>query len=114
MLLTMMKGKIHGALVTETLLHYEGSIGIDKNWLQASGILPNEKVDVYNVNTGARFQTYAIEAPTGSKTISLNGAAARLAQVDDKLIIVAFALLDEVEAQLIKPKIVFLNSEKEH
>ena len=78
MLLTLMKSKIHRARVTQCDMHYEGSISIDRDWLDEVGILPYEQVDVLNINTGARFTTYAIEAPRGSKTIGINGAAARL------------------------------------
>ena len=72
MFLTVMKSKLHRATVTQADLHYEGSISIDKDFLEASNILPHEAVDVLNINTGARFTTYAIEAPRGSKVIGLN------------------------------------------
>ena len=81
MLLTLMKSKIHRARVTQCDMHYEGSISIDRDWLDEVGILPYEQVDVLNINTGARFTTYAIEAPRGSQTIGINGAAARLVPV---------------------------------
>ncbi len=77
MLLTMLKAKLHRATVTQADLDYEGSIAIDRDLLDASGILPNEQVDVLNITNGARFTTYAIEAPRGSKVIGVNGAAAR-------------------------------------
>jgi len=80
MLLTMMKAKIHRATVTQCDMHYQGSISVDEDWLDRVGILPNEQVDVLNINTGARFTTYAIPAERGSQTIGINGAAARLAQ----------------------------------
>ena len=76
----MMKAKIHRATVTQCDLNYQGSISVDEDWLDKVGILPNEQVDVVNINTGARFTTYTIPAPRGSKTIGINGAAARLAQ----------------------------------
>ncbi|MGY3138031.1 L-aspartate-alpha-decarboxylase [Bradyrhizobium sp. USDA 4501] len=91
MQVTLMKGKIHRAHVTEADLHYEGSISIDRNLIEAAGFLINERVDIYNIDTGARFSTYVIEAPAGSGTIGLNGAAARLAMAGDKVIIVAYA-----------------------
>ena len=78
MYLTMMKAKIHRAMVTQCDMHYQGSISVDEDWLDRVGILPNEQVDVLNINTGARFTTYAIPAERGSKTIGINGAAARL------------------------------------
>ncbi len=89
MLLTMMKAKLHRATVTQADLEYEGSIAIDRDLLEASGILPHEQVDVLNITTGQRFTTYAIEAPRGSRTIGVNGAAARLVQRGDKVIVVS-------------------------
>ena len=90
MLLTLMKAKLHRATVTQADLDYEGSIAIDRDLLEASGILPHEQVDVLNITNGARFTTYAIEAPRGSRVIGVNGAAARLVQKGDKLIVVAY------------------------
>jgi len=105
MQLTMMKGKIHRATVTQCDMHYEGSISVDEDWLDAAGILPHEQVDVLNINTGARFTTYAIAAPRGSHTIGINGAAARLAQPRDLVIIIAYAVMDEHAARGYKPKV---------
>ena len=107
MQLTMLKAKIHRARVTQCDMNYEGSISIDQDWLDQVGILPNEQVDVLNINTGARFTTYAISADRGSKTIGINGAAARLAQPDDLVIILAYAQMDEVAARVHNP-VVFL------
>ena len=90
MLLTMMKAKIHRATVTQCDMHYQGSISVDEDWLDRVGILPNEQVDVLNINTGARFTTYAIPAERGSQTIGINGAAARLAQKEDLVIIISY------------------------
>jgi aspartate 1-decarboxylase len=109
MQVTLMKGKIHRARVTEADLHYEGSISIDKQLIDAAGFLVNERVDIYNIDTGARFSTYVIEAPSGSGIIGLNGAAARLAMPDDKLIIVAYANFDEAEARIFKPRVVLVD-----
>jgi aspartate 1-decarboxylase len=109
MQVTMMKGKIHRARVTEADLHYEGSISIDKTLIDAAGFLINERVDIYNIDTGARFSTYVIEAPAGSGIIGLNGAAARLAMTGDKVIIVAYASFDEVEAKAFKPRVVMVD-----
>lgn len=106
MQLTMMKGKIHRATVTETDLHYEGSIGIDRAWMDEAGLLPNEQVHVVNVNNGERLVTYVIEKPAGSKTISLNGAAARKAEVGDVVIIIAYAAMTDQEARQFQPKVV--------
>ena len=107
MQLTMLKAKIHRARVTQCDMNYEGSISIDQDWLDEVGILPNEQVDVLNINTGARFTTYAISADRGSKTIGVNGAAARLAQPDDLVIILAYAQMDEAAARAHNP-VVFL------
>ena len=107
MQLTMLKAKIHRARVTQCDMNYEGSISIDQDWLDEVGILPNEQVDVLNINTGARFTTYAISAQRGSKTIGINGAAARLAQSDDLVIILAYAQMDEAAARAHNP-VVFL------
>src|SRR6266511_3324722 len=99
MQITLMKGKIHRASVTQADLHYEGSISIDRALLDAAGFLINERVEIYNIDTGARFATYVIEAPKGSGTIGLNGAAARLAMIGDKVIIVAYSAFEVVESR---------------
>lgn len=111
MILTMMKAKIHRAAVTQCDLNYEGSISIDKGFLDATGILPNEQVDVLNINTGARFTTYAIEAPVGSRMIGINGAAARLAQMGDLVIIISYAQMNEAEAKVHRPSILMMGPE---
>ena len=105
MQLTMMKAKIHRASVTQCDINYEGSISVDEDWLDEACILPHEQVDVLNINTGARFTTYAIPAARGSKVIGINGAAARLAQIDDLVIIIAYAQMDEATARGYKPKV---------
>lgn len=109
MQVTLMKGKIHRAQVTEADLHYEGSVSIDRNLIEAAGFLVNERVDIYNIDTGARFSTYVIEAPAGSGVIGLNGAAARLALTGDKVIIVAYANFDSDEARTFKPSVVLVD-----
>lgn len=81
MFVSLMKGKIHRAAITEADLNYEGSIAIDRHLFEAADMLVNERVEIYNIDTGARFATYVIEAPAGSGRIGLNGAAARLAMV---------------------------------
>ena len=98
-------GKIHRATVTEANLDYVGSITIDKALLSASGIQENQKVEILNINNGERFSTYVIEGKENSGIICLNGAAARKAQVKDKIIIIAYALLNEIEEKTHKPKI---------
>jgi len=111
MLITLLKSKIHMARVTATLLHYEGSIGIDKTLMQAVGLIPGEKVQVLNFNNGKRFETYCIEGKKGE--ISLRGPAAKLGKKGDKVIILAYALVDPREAKKLKPKIVFVNERNE-
>ncbi len=107
-LLTMLKAKLHRATVTGADMHYEGSIGIDRDLLDASGVLPHEQVDVLNINSGARFTTYAIEAPRGSADICVNGAAARLVQKGDKVIIVAYCQIPAEEARNYRPTVLVL------
>lgn len=110
MLLTMLKAKLHRATVTEADLDYVGSISIDAALLEASGILPNEQVDVLDITNGARLTTYAIPAPAGSGMIGINGAAARLVQKGDLVIIVAYAQMDETHARAHKPKVLQLDA----
>ena len=110
MLLTLLKGKIHRATVTQCDLHYEGSISVDAGLLERAGILPHEQVDVLNINNGERFTTYAIAAPAGSGTIGINGAAARRAQKGDLVIIVAYARMDEAEARSFQPRVLLVDS----
>ena len=109
MLVTMMKAKLHRATVTQADLEYEGSIAIDRDLLDASGILPHEQVDVLNITTGARFTTYAIEAPRGSRTVGVNGAAARLVQAGDKVIVVTYCQMDASQALNYAPQVVLLD-----
>ncbi|HVY35375.1 MAG TPA: aspartate 1-decarboxylase [Caulobacteraceae bacterium] len=109
MLVTMMKAKLHRATVTQADLEYEGSIAIDRDLLDASGILPHEQVDVLNITTGARFTTYAIEAPRGSRTVGVNGAAARLVQAGDKVIVVTYCQMDASQARNYAPQVVLLD-----
>ncbi|MBI1236010.1 MAG: aspartate 1-decarboxylase [Alphaproteobacteria bacterium] len=106
MRLKMMKSKLHRAVVTEADLHYEGSISVDMDFLEASGILPYEQVDVLNINNGARFTTYTIPAPRGSRKFGINGAAARLAQVGDRIIVVAYAEMEAAEAERHQPGVI--------
>ncbi|MGP4060058.1 aspartate 1-decarboxylase [Halobacillus sp. H74] len=105
---TMMKAKIHRARVTEANLNYVGSITIDQNLMDQVGILPHEKVQIVNNNNGSRLETYVISGERGSGVICLNGAAARLVQPDDVVIIVSYALLSEEELADFKPKIALM------
>jgi len=114
MFVTLMKGKIHRATVTEADLHYEGSISIDRDLIDAAGFFINERVDIYNIDTGARFSTYVIEGERGSGVIGLNGAAARLAMPGDKVIIVAYASMSEDDARNWKPRVVLVDEKNTH
>ncbi|MBQ9220205.1 MAG: aspartate 1-decarboxylase [Succinivibrio dextrinosolvens] len=109
MIYTMMHGKIHRATVTEANLEYVGSITIDEELLEASGILPGERVQIVNNNNGARLETYTIPGERGSGVICLNGAAARCAMKGDIVIIIAYAQMDEKEARELKPKVVLVD-----
>ena len=111
MILTMLKGKIHRATVTQAELNYVGSITIDKTLMETSGILENEKVQIVDINNGKRLETYVIPGKRDSGVICLNGAAARLVQPGDKVIIIAYAQMDEEEARKYKPKVVFMNDD---
>jgi aspartate 1-decarboxylase len=105
----MLKSKIHRAVVTDANLNYVGSVTIDEDLLDAADILPFELVQIVNINTGARFETYAIAGPRGRGDICLNGAAARLAQPGDIVILMAYAAMSDEEARQVKPKIVHVN-----
>ncbi|NFN80989.1 aspartate 1-decarboxylase [Clostridium botulinum] len=111
MILNMLKGKIHRATVTQADLNYMGSITIDKTLIDAAGILENEKVQIVDNNNGARLETYVIPGKRNSGIICLNGAAARLVQPGDEIIIIAYAQIRENEAKTYKPKIVFVNED---
>lgn len=111
MQLTLLKAKLHRARVTQCDLHYEGSISIDADLLERADILPHEQVDVLNINTGARFTTYAIEAQRGSKTFGINGAAARLAQIGDPIIVIAYCQMPVEEARNYRPNVVLLDEQ---
>jgi aspartate 1-decarboxylase len=109
MFLTMLKGKLHQACITHAELHYEGSCAIDEDLLDAAGILINEQIQIYNMNNANRFTTYAIPAPRGSRIISVNGAAALLANPGDRVIICAYAMFEESKAALHQPKVALLD-----
>ena len=105
----MLRAKLHRATVTEADLNYEGSCGIDATLLKTAGMLEFERIEIYNVTNGERFDTYIIEAPAGSGAISLNGAAARRAQVGDHLIICTYSPVDEQLATTHLPTVVLLD-----
>ena len=109
MRLTAYKSKIHRATVTEANLNYEGSVTIDSDLMDAAQILPHEQVQVLNVNNGERFDTYAIRGPRGSGVICLNGPAARLAHVGDRVIIITYALMEREELLRLAPIMVMVD-----
>ena len=106
---TMMKSKIHRATVTEANLNYVGSITIDEALMESADLLENEKVQIVNNNNGARLETYVITGPRGSGVICLNGAAARLVQPGDNVIIISYAQLSNEELKSHKPTVVFVD-----
>lgn len=111
MLVNMLKGKIHRATVTQAELDYVGSITVDEELLEASGIYEYEKVQVVDINNGSRFETYTIAGERGSGLICLNGAAARQVQTGDKIIIMAYAVMDEKEVKDNPPRVVFVDDD---
>lgn len=108
---TMMSGKLHRATVTEANLNYVGSITIDEDLIDAVGMFPNEKVQIVNNNNGARLETYIIPGKRGSGVICLNGAAARLVQEGDKVIIISYKMMSDQEAASHEPKVAVLNDQ---
>ncbi|ARJ75444.1 MULTISPECIES: aspartate 1-decarboxylase [Bacillus amyloliquefaciens group] len=108
---TMMAGKLHRATVTEANLNYVGSITIDEDLLDAVGMLANEKVQIVNNNNGARLETYIIPGKRGSGVICLNGAAARLVQEGDKVIIISYQMMSDQEAKSHQPKVAVLDNQ---
>lgn len=109
MQLTLFKSKIHRATVTKADLHYEGSISIDTDLLQAAGILPNEQVDVLNITNGERLTTYAIAAKAGSGEIQINGAGARKVQPGDMVIIISYGIMSQEEAKDFQPTVILVD-----
>lgn len=106
---TMLQAKLHRVRVTQSELHYEGSCAIDDDLLDASGIHEYQQIDIYNVTNGERFTTYAIRAERGSRTISVNGAAAHKANPGDILIIAAYSIYSENELEDFHPNLVYVN-----
>ena len=109
----MLKAKLHRATVTRSELGYEGSCAIDGDFLELAGIREYEQIQIYNVNNGERFTTYAIRAESGSRVISVNGAAARLACAGDVVIICAYAVYDQKELANYKPALIYFNEKNE-
>ena len=106
----MLKSKLHRVTVTQAELHYEGSCAIDEDLLDAADIKEYQQIEIWNVNNGARFTTYAIRAERGTGTISVNGAAARQAAPGDLLIIATFAMYNEIELQKFAPDLVYVDA----
>lgn len=111
MLLTLMRAKLHRATVTRADLHYEGSISIDRDLMDAVGFLAHEQVDVLDIDNGARFTTYVIEAERGSRTIGVNGAAARLVQPGDRVIVLSYARMSPEEAKAHVPVVALMDDD---
>ena len=109
MLRYMLKSKIHRAVVSEANLNYVGSITIDEDLLEAADIIENEKVTIVNINNGARFETYVITGERGSGAMCLNGAAARLVEPGDKIIIITYTIVDDREMADYQPRVVFVD-----
>lgn len=105
----ILKAKLHMAKITNTALYYEGSVGIDAKLLAESGILPNERVQVLNLNNGERFETYVIQEEENSGTVALYGPAARCGQVGDRVCIISYVLVDEKEVSQQKPKTIVVD-----
>ncbi len=108
---TMCKSKIHRATVRDANLDYEGSITLDPVLMEAADLLPYEHVHVVNINNGARFETYTIVGKRGSGDVTLNGAAARLVQPGDKVIVISYGTYDEAELASFEPKLVFVDGD---
>jgi len=106
----ILKSKIHRATITETRLHYEGSITIDRELIDAAHLYIYEKVQILNINNGSRFETYVIEGTPGKREICINGAAARLAQPGDLIIILSYAIIDENKLKDWKPVVVHVDT----
>ena len=117
MILTLLKGKLHGATVTGADINYEGSIGIPRDLMDKAGFLPHEQVDVLNFRNGARLTTYVLEYPAGSGEIVINGPAAHLVSKGDKVIVVAYCRMEEKKAKKYDPRVVIMgpkNTVKPH
>jgi len=110
---TMCRAKLHNATVTETKLHYEGSITVDQNLLDAAGMYLYEKVHVVNLNNGERFETYIIPGERDTGEVCLNGPAARLAEVGDTVIVIAYSFVPEADAPAFRPTIVVLGPQNQ-
>lgn len=106
---TMLHGKIHRATVTQADLHYVGSLTLDRDLMDAAGLLPGEQVDIVDIDNGNRLTTYVIEGPRGSGVVGINGAAARLISVGDLVIVITYATVSDEEARTLRPDVVFVD-----
>lgn len=106
---TLLRSKIHRATVTQANLHYVGSLTLSSDLMKTADLAPGEKVDVVDIDNGARLSTYVIEGPAGTGTIGINGAAARLVSPGDRVIIIAYGQVDEREVDSVRPRIVFVD-----
>ena len=111
MLRTMLKSKIHRAMVTDANLEYEGSITIDRDLMDAADLLEHEKVDIYDITNGARLSTYVIPGERGCGSIGINGAAAHLVKPGDKVIIASYVQMDDNEARAYEPRVCFIDAQ---
>ena len=109
----MLTSKLHRAAVTDKSINYEGSIEIDQALMDEVGLVSHEQVHVYNINNGNRFQTYVIPAPAGSGRISINGAAARMAEINDRIIIAAYGIMAVTKEDEYRPKVLLLDEKNE-
>src|SRR5581483_5238316 len=108
---TMLKSKIHRATVTQADLHYVGSVTVDEDLMDAADLLPGEQVAIVDINNGARLETYVIAGPRGTGVIGINGAAARLVQSGDLVIIISYCTVTDAEARTLRPKVVFVDAD---
>jgi aspartate 1-decarboxylase len=109
----MLRAKVHRITVTERNVEYEGSLTLDVDLMKACEMVPYERIDVYDIDNGSRFSTYLIEGPAGSGACCVNGAAAHLVELGDKLILCAYAAVDESEVRAHRPKVVLVNDDNE-
>ncbi len=107
---TMLKSKIHRATVTQADLHYVGSVTVDEELMDAADLLPGEQVAIVDITNGARLETYVITGPRGSGIIGINGAAARLVHPGDLVILIAYGVMDDAEARVFEPRVVFVDA----
>jgi len=109
----MMKSKLHGGVITQCDLAYEGSLTLDPNLMEMADLVPHERVQVVNVNTGDRFDTYVIQGEAGSGTIAANGGCARLCAEGDTVLVISYVVLDDEESKDYEPKVILLNEQNQ-